>query len=559
VTTDLDALENDPRVQAVLADPRVQAVLASGHDPRWMARRFQAELMLCPATTADLVRTTGVERAVSAEGLMGAVSGALDILAEDDEAARYRWAAGHLFTALRDHARRALADARLPSPDEAEAEARRVLDTEGAVFGADERLGVYLSSYGPAATKVAARWKQRAEERAERARMPEPPPLPFPGSADPLAGTRERPGILWAGWWSGPAGIPIDPESEFRHAHPWLVFLAWVLWEKEVRGEVAARSERARRKKSPALPMPLAEGIAVIEDSSVANGQIVRKKDGKLSPLAFSPHALQNTVDAALVVPRELVASVERTIGTVTMWRALDWLIKEAHEAYLDSGKLKEIEVVGGWTELARLVGSTSRETPTQLRDLFDVFVATTIQWDGPAGSGHSNLANYTITPHAPKRPAVLRITPGAVWKPGVVSSLPRGDPGRALVPWLGAPPLEGLARPLHAKARRLDTLMAIELSDRVDEYPEHYGVSLDWSALARRVDLDEQHIPKLQDLWKERYHEVTPGRWWLADTEETRGARALLEERAELVVGGRKHGKAAAARKRGRLAGKGK
>lgn len=552
-------MNNDLDWLAMENDPRLRSVLGLGHDPAWWRRKVQAELMLCPATTAYLVSTTRADRAVSGEMLIAAARATLEGQPQDDDAARENSAEADLYTALKNHAPKALTAARLPSPDEAEAEARRVLDDPAAVFAPDQRFGDYLRRYGEKAAEYADIWGVRAKQRAERARMPEPEPLPFPGSADPLAGARERPGILWAGWWSGPAGIPIDPDAAVSYAHPWLVFLAWVLWEKEVRGKVAACAERERRKKSPALPMTLAEGIADIEGSSVANGQVVRKKDGKRSPLAFSPHALQNTQDAALVVPRELVASVERTIGTVTMWRALDWLIQEAHRAYLASGKLKEIEVVGGWSKLAELVGSTSGEAPTQLRELFDVFVVTTIQWDGPAGSGHSNLANYSITPHGPGRPAVLRITPGAVWKPGAVSSLPRGDPGRALVPWLGAPPLEGLARPLHAKARRLDTLMAIELSDGVDEYPEHRGVSLDWSALARRVELDEQHILKLQELWRKRYHEVTPGRWWLADTEETKGARALLEERAALVEGGRKRGRAAAARKLGRLAGKGK
>jgi hypothetical protein len=552
VTTDLDALENDPRVQAVLADPRVQAVLASGHDPRWMARRFQAELMLCPATTADLVRTTGVERAVSAEGLMGAVSGALDILAEDDEAARYRWAAGHLFTALRDHARRALADARLPSPDEAEAEARRVLDTEGAVFGADERLGVYLSSYGPAATKVAARWKQRAEERAERARMPEPPPLPFPGSADPLAGARERPGILWAGWWSGPAGIPIDPESEFRHAHPWLVFLARVLWETEVRKEVENQEANALRLKGPGLSLTITEQISNIKPSTVKNRQIVTKRDGTPSPLVL-------TVQTTEAVPLELVASVENAIGTVAMRRAFDWLVREAHEVYLKQGRVDPIEVVGGWAELARRVGSNSKQTADKLHQCFDVFVRTTIRWEGPTGSGHSNLANYSLTPHAPGRPAVLRITPGEALAPGVVSRLSPHDRGRTLVPWLPCPPLEGLNTQLHARAAQLEVLVRCELAIRVREYTEHQGVRLPWTDLATKVDLHAQHIPTLQELWKERYQEVSPGRWWFAVTEETKGARALLEERAALVEGGRKRGKASAARKRGRLAGKGK
>jgi hypothetical protein len=562
VITDLDALENDPRVQAVLADPRVQAVLAnSGHDPKWWMTRVQAELMLCPATTANLVPNclTGASRAVSAERLMGAVRETLNGQGDNDTAAREDGAEAALYTRLKTHAPKALAAAQLPSPDEAEAEARRVLDDPAAVFGPDQRFEDYLRKYGKEAEEIADIWGVRATERAARARGPSLTALPFPGHADPLAGARERPGILWAGWWSGPAGIPIDPNAEVSYTHPWLVFLAWVLWEKEVRCDITYRSDRARRKKAPALPMRLAEGIADIEGSSVAYSQVVRKKDGKRSPLAFSSHALQNTQDAALVVPRELVASVERTIGTVTMWRTVDWLIKEAHQAYLDGGNLKEIEIVGGWSELAKRVGSTSRETPTRLRELFDVFVVTTIQWDSPDGSGHSNLANYSITPHGPGHPAVLRITPGTVWKPGVVSSLPRGNPGRALVPWLGAPPLEGLARPLHAKARRLDTLMAIELSDRVGEYRKHRGVSLDWGVLARRVELDEQHIPKLQNLWKQRYHEISPGRWWLAETEETKGARALLEERAQLVEGGQKRGKAAAARKRGRLAGRGK
>lgn len=218
---------------------------------RWLAEQeraalaFHADLVLRPAVVAHVVqsRTEALARDLHDPRLKSHLQYVAVWVLEGEKdcpIAKDPTAAAALYEALRNHAPKALAAARLPSPDEAEAEARRVLDDPAAVFAPDQRLEDYLRrtlrQKGPA-----DHWIKRAEERAEDARKP-PPARLIPDQPDPLDGARERPGILWAGWWSGPAGTPIHPERKTQEGDPgahWATLLGLALWHGKVRSAVA--------------------------------------------------------------------------------------------------------------------------------------------------------------------------------------------------------------------------------------------------------------------------------------------------------------------------------
>jgi hypothetical protein len=337
--------------------------------------------------------------------------------------------------------------------------------------------------------------------------------------------------------WADPARVPEEQR--------WVRILASVVW----RDEVAARLETERRLGGPAMVLPLARTVASLAAVSVEGGQLVT--------------ATGAAVPIAPLCPAEL-AVLEghpglKRLGSVTADRLVGWLLRTAFALHLENPHrhLYAVRIVGGFRELARLVGgSESNKVRADVAALVDVLSRCTLTWNLPGDRGGGSLLTWReVERPAPGRPAAFLLGLSPVWTPGLVHLLGRGE--RALVPWVDLPPLEAVGPYLQPRAVRLFRLAMVALREGALELSQRGGVRLDWPALASEVEFPVLHLPKLLEAW------ARPGsplvrdgeRWTLAEGPETSAALAMLKAAGAMSAAGVAGGRKAAARRKARRA----
>lgn len=318
-----------------------------------------------------------------------------------------------------------------------------------------------------------------------------------------------------------------DPERA-PHEQRWVRALARAAWRDEV---------RLRGGDPPATSIRVARGLANVRSAKPIDGRLV-DDDGRTLPLV--------PVTSADLVGFGRAGLAH--LGGLTFHRLVRWMVREAH------ARPGRVRIEGGIAALAERIGAGRGKARDELRDLLDTLQATTIRWDGPAGSGGASLLPwYHVTPAAPGRPALLELDLSPLFEPGLVCRLARRHPDRALVPILPLPRIP-LGPRLHPAAARLDWLALVALREGARELVGYGGVRLDWPALARDAGLPVEQLPTLLDAWTStpaRWRRVGPDRWTLAEDDElTREALWFVREGGRLGKGGRR-----AARRRNRRA----
>lgn len=165
------------------------------------------------------------------------------------------------------------------------------------------------------------------------------------------------------------------------------------------------------------------------------------------------------------------------------------------------------LEVEGGLTGLAKTLEARSKKAPSQLREILGAFSQVMVQL--PHGQADA-LLTWSLTPEAPRMPAILRIIPHDLFRPDYVVTLPKTTrtqrAGRRLCSVPNAPPpLLGGPRG-HAAQWTLQELFALEMSERAEEIYKNDGwIRMPrerWEAIGDAAGLDRELLPDVLGQW---------------------------------------------------------
>jgi hypothetical protein len=250
-----------------------------------------------------------------------------------------------------------------------------------------------------------------------------------------------------------------------------------------------------------------------------------------------------DTVDAALPV------EVLRDLGNVTVQRLLRFLAREiARRATMGEERPEILEIEGGYSGLATLMGSRSKKAPDELRAALAGLEGATLRCDDVGGWSTLIVeCRQTRRAVAGSWRSVLRIEAGPPLRPGFVFqyNARTGRAAKQLAPVWDLPPLDAVNPALQPAAARLDALALVALRELVRS-PEDVerGVVIPWPALADAAELPRDCLGRLLDSWQngEDRRWVRKGeRWAPAVTPATEGVIRHLRAAGEKVAGGRR------------------
>lgn len=397
---------------------------------------------------------------------------------------------------------------------------------DGPLIGADARIARLFEDefrWGPDGPNLAAKVLESARMRwADYVGDPQPA-LP----SIPTAGLRG----LWSYWlpegWRHPAGV--------------LVAAAYLLGGRRI-GEL-----RDARGRPPALSLPLIEEI----------GGVLRR-GWRYAPEARALVADQRRPVAVDHGPRPDVPSVDLAVvgtildaaagdlGRVAAYRLTTWIVHEAHRRAeaLPPSAVPELRIEGGWPALAELIGTVQNTRNLALLKRTAILLdRIVLRWpDGSHGRLFSLRYRDDLT--GPGRRTWVRIVPEPPLLPGYVQALPRGTPGRRLVPWPALPPLVGRERD-HGAVLALALLALAELRLYARDLVEAGGarVPLDrWHELADRAGCPRPTAELAVERWADGswLRRVGGDRYTLADAD----ARAFIEAAGAEELAGQAGGK---------------
>ena len=270
-------------------------------------------------------------------------------------------------------------------------------------------------------------------------------------------------------------------------------------------------------------------------------GGIVATLD--LEPLAAVDAGILNRLNRAMA-----------SLGGVVADRLLRWLVVRGFEQVRDKiADPRCITIVGGWSELARLIGANGHRAAELVRDLVHAFAHLDFRW---SRDRQGNLLVYDEpVSTAPGQRRILRLILGSAILPGFPAGIvPGAESGwtsrdKRLVPMLAAqPPLDLLPKRLQPHGLRLSWLVMFAFADNAAAVAERGGLhwgKRDWQALGAAAHLNPDWLLKLVARW----HDDSNGPAFLAMPEPGTLALGPAHEAASRFIAQR-HASAMAYRK---------
>ena len=327
--------------------------------------------------------------------------------------------------------------------------------------------------------------------------------------------------------------------------------LARALW----RDVVGPRLAKARRKLPALVPSVHAEAAALLSGTPKFDGKSLTFEGRELARLQAETGA---TFDL------DVIARGLGLLGSVAAHRLFRWEVMTGHDRYLLGAAYPNVlEVEGGWSALARLVG-LNPDKPKVTSDLRSIVHAQAhFAFSFPDGS-RGNMLSYTEREARGRGGrAKVVITLGSPLLPGYVHNFPKGHRERKLVPLLReGVPLYG--RPNEHGAQMTASLGVLgELRARARELVTEGGALLthdDFTKIADRSGLPRKNILPVLGHWLAGDTRAAPflkqtdrDRYTLSDAHAAE--RAFLEEGGRQELQGSVAGEKGAAKKRGKLA----
>lgn len=313
--------------------------------------------------------------------------------------------------------------------------------------------------------------------------------------APPLS---EEEADTWAPW------LPPAEGGRFPARHARLV---QALWEDIVR----PRLERAARK-----PLSLIRPVFASQVFTPNIRPNIRETpDGQ----RFLPGLVEGGLDCRIIPQTDarllnrIMAGLDK-LGTLTGHRVIRWEIETGHRQFLDGltrpgVDFRKIEVEGGYSAIAELIGATSGNDVKAIREIIAAQDATIFDFPwAHMGAGHDGrLLIREEIGAARGRKSRVNLILGTMLVPGYASGINTpyvSAASRKLVPVTGLPPLIGRPNEYGPQVS-LSMLLVLYLRDHAAELHEQGMVRLrpvDLQGMARQVGLTDD--PSfLADLWR--------------------------------------------------------
>lgn len=321
------------------------------------------------------------------------------------------------------------------------------------------------------------------------------------------ANSRERLAMFKAQEASAPELFSRWLPKETSPAFPALVILGQALWRDIVRPrlERAARNPLALVRPvftSPVITTHIRPNIRETPDGQqVLPGLVEGGLDCRIIP----------QTDARLL--NRIMAGLDK-LGTLTGHRILRWEIETGHRQFLDGltrpgVDFRKIEVEGGYSAIAELIGATSGNDIKAIREIIAAQDATIFDFPwAHMGAGHSGrLLTLEEIGAARGRKSRVNLILGTMLVPGYASTIKTPSvsaASRKLVPVTGLPPLIGRPNEYGPQVS-LSMLLVLYLRDRAAELHEQGMVRLrptDLQGMARQVGLTDD-LGFLASLWR--------------------------------------------------------
>ena len=264
------------------------------------------------------------------------------------------------------------------------------------------------------------------------------------------------------------------------------------------------------------------------------------------STLTFEGRRLASILDASIdldVIERGL-----SLLGSVLSHKLLRWEVHTGHDQHMLGIPYANIlEVNGGWSALARTLGSKEKDIPL-LKEI--IYAQAYFRFDFPNGST-GNLITYNEHTATGQERARLTITLGTPLLPSFVHGLPKRSADRKLVPYpKEQPPLFGRPNE-HGQQLTMSLAYMAELRERASELATKGTVQFtidDWTRMADRSQLPRKLIVPVLETWESGDARSRPfiikegtDRYTLSDAHLAE--RDFLIEAGQMEIGGKKAG----------------
>jgi hypothetical protein len=264
-----------------------------------------------------------------------------------------------------------------------------------------------------------------------------------------------------------------------------------------------------------------------------------------------------------------------RSMGTLTGQRLIRWEVVTGHwQALTGMPDASTIEVCGGSSRLAELLGEHSKKAPTAVRGI--LAVQSLPGWKWPDGST-GGMLSYREWPEAPGRPSLLRLHLGDFLMENAVRKLGSPDDtleekarrlvvvpsaARRLVPMVALLPPMLRGRPNdRGPQATLQLVIMAEFRNHARELAKRESVKIPlarWRELAKGAQLPPSLVEKVIEIWVKggddapafltRPDKLDPWRFGLAGAYQKEDAFMRAAGRVEL--GGARGGEASAAKR---------
>lgn len=354
---------------------------------------------------------------------------------------------------------------------------------------ADREYAALLKRIGPKGKALATKMRRTPRPDTEDAQAL--------WSTDPWEARKREEAQGWAPWLP-----PEEGGTPPRHAR-----LVQALWEDIVRPQL----ERAARK-----PLSLIRPVFASQVFTPNIRPNIRETpDGQ----RFLPGLVEGGLDCRIIPQTDarllnrIMAGLDK-LGTLTGHRVIRWEIETGHRQFLDGltrpgVDFRKIEVEGGYSAIAELIGATSGNDVKAIREIIAAQDATIFDFPwAHMGAGHDGrLLIREEIGAARGRKSRVNLILGTMLVPGYASGIKTpyvSAASRKLVPVTGLPPLIGRPNEYGPQVS-LSMLLVLYLRDHAAELHEQGMVRLrpvDLQGMARQVGLTDD--PSfLADLWR--------------------------------------------------------
>lgn len=209
--------------------------------------------------------------------------------------------------------------------------------------------------------------------------------------------------------------------------------------------------------------------------------------------LTNDPFLPAETLDALLKIGLPLLSSLDAN-------RLLRMEVHEGFRVHAETGD-RVLTFDGGWDEVAERAGITTKKEGREKRARAIVLAQAHLVFSFENGEQGNLLTYREPNAEAHGRSRRVELTLGTAVVPNHVQFI-KDRHDRRLVPVLAdLPPLVGRPNE-HGKLASLALAVVMDLRDRAAELVKHGGAHLNFAALARRVGLPANVLPKVIDAW---------------------------------------------------------